>query len=289
MWLTTFLFLLPASASDVMCEADACTALGKAYFDGAGVPQDRFRAVQLYRKGCDEGDAHACMFLAEAYRRGEALRPDPAKSGELYMRACELGDGLACRSVGDLYTMGSLGGADGKTAGVWYSLGCDLGDAQSCTAAGLWFERGDLGQADPAKALMLFQRGCEGGHARGCTMLGDRHLRGSDGAKRDPILAYTWYEKGCKKGFDPESCRALGIAQIKGKPIAPARDAGLENLDRACYANDPVACRHVALELKGDKQAEALVAAERGCELGDDPSCRQATRIRWRMDLAAGR
>src|SRR5687768_16309099 len=85
----------------------ACTALGKAYTHGQGVPPDKFRAATLFRQGCDLDDAHGCMFLAEAYRTGEGMVPNQERAFELYGRACDLGDGVACRSVADLLTMGA--------------------------------------------------------------------------------------------------------------------------------------------------------------------------------------
>lgn len=259
----------------------ACTALGKAWLRGEGVPIDTFQAASLFRRGCDLEHAHACMFLAEAYRTGEGMLPDQARALELYRRACDLGDGVGCRSVGDLLTMGTTGEVDGRTAGTFYALGCDLGDAQSCTAAGLWTERGEGGV--PGQSLALFERACAGGHLRGCTLLGDRYARGSDGATRDRVKAYAYYRQGCRPPFDPEACRELGHAQVKGKLVPRDRESGIRNLDRACYANEPVACRYLAqAQLDGD-EAEALMAAERGCDLGDLGACRVAERVRFRL------
>ena len=272
---------------ELACEqgiGQACTVLGHAYLVGEGVPVDRFRAVQLFRKGCELDDAAACMWLAEAYRTGEGMRLDAKEAVALYERACGLGNGVACRSVGDLHTMESVAGTDGRTGGAWYVKGCELGDPQSCTAAALWIERGDGGTPDLAKSLAFFEKACQGGHRRGCTMLGDRYQRGSDGAPKDPIVAYEWYRTGCTTPFDPEACRVYGEAQIKGRSVPKDVEAGLSNLDRACYMNDVEGCRALAIALESmDRLAEALMAGQRGCDLGDRTACMVAGRVTARL------
>lgn len=282
-------------ATRIACDggdAPACTALGAAYLTGDGVPVDRFRASQLFRKGCDGDHAHGCMFLAEAHRKGEGAGADQGLAADLYTKACELGDGLACRSVGDLYILGNQYGTDGRTAGLWYQMGCELGDGQACTAAGLWMERGDVMRADPVKAAQLFQLGCERGHPRGCTLIGQRVLRGASGQKRDLSVAADWFLSACPDDdrADPEGCRELGILQLKGKGTAEDRDAARERLDRACYRNDAIACRELAgLELADDRYDEAMVAGQRGCDLGDAAACKRMERAQFRVALQNAR
>lgn len=276
---------LPEQAACEQGEGAACLKLGDAFARGQGVPTDRFKAVQLYRRGCDLGHAPACMFLAEAYRTGDGTRAEPERALELYTQACELGNPLACRSVGDLFNMGALGAADGKAAGVFYALACDLGDAQSCTAAGLWFERGDLGSADPAKAQRLYATACQLGHGRGCTLLGIRYQRGSDGAPRDPVKAAEWFTAGCGAATsDPEACREVGLALLRGKEVLADPLGARDALEKACWAGDGLGCRHLSVLLldQGDA-AGGLVSAERGCDLGDRTACKVATKAHARM------
>jgi TPR repeat protein len=275
------------SPEQLACESGvgrACGALGDAYWRGDGVPKDVFRATQLFRSGCDLGDADSCMFLAEAYRTGVGTRTDQQHAVDLYTRACSLGDPVACRSVGDLLTMGVLGTVDGQSAGVWYAKGCEGGDAQACTAAGLWVERGDGMLPGHANGLRLFQQGCEGGHRRACGLLGERYLRGADGAKKDLAAAYQWYARGCQPPEDPVACRELGAEMLVGRWVPADRERGIALLDRSCYENDGAACGLLAQALLSQKGwTEALVAGERGCDLGDGAACRAAERARFRL------
>jgi uncharacterized protein len=267
----------------------ACVTLGVAYLEGEGKPRDAFRAAQLFRGACAAESAHACMYMAEAYRKGEGVGTDANEALNHYMKACELGDGLACRSVGDLYVMGSVGRADGTTAGIWYRTGCDLGDGSSCTATGLWMERGDVLVADSKEAVKLFQAGCERGHPRGCTLLAIRYSKGASGLRRDVDAAASWFEKACPMddSGDPEGCRELGAMQIKGKGTPQNVEQGQMRLERACFQNDHLGCRYLAdVEIKAKHWAEATVAAQRGCDLGDEASCRAIEKVQFKLVLS---
>jgi TPR repeat protein len=194
--------------------------------------------------------------------------------------------------VGDLYILGNATGTDGRTAGLWYQMGCDMGDGQACTAAGLWMERGDVMEADPKKAVQLFQQGCERGHARGCTLIGIRAAKGASGLKRDLSAAADWFLQACPDEVDgdPEGCRELGMMLVKGKGVGEDRTKGTERLDRACFANDAVGCRELAEVHQADKRYdEALVAAQRGCDLGEASACKRMEKVQFRMALDAAR
>ncbi len=280
-----------APSADVSSCADdqaaTCVSEGKRYFVGDGVPKDPFRAAQLWRRACDAGYAPGCMFLAESYRNGEGLGVNSDKAFDLYVAACELGQPVACRSVGDLMILNVGSGFTGDDAGVWYALGCDLGDGQGCTAAGLWFERvGPSTGPDPAKARALFAAGCNRGHARGCTLLVIRHDKGLEGAKRDRDEATMWFAKGCTSSpIDGEACRELGWTMYKAKGDDTETVAGaLLSLDKACYAGDSIGCRYLATaqQREGDL-AEALMAGQRGCDLGDGAACTRAERVQLLM------
>lgn len=275
----------------VSCEAGdgaACTRLGVLFTKGGeGLPLDPFVGARFFHQACDADNAAGCMFLAEAYRQGDGVLIDPTRAPELYTKACGLGAGLGCRSVGDLVVLGAVQNATPESATAWYQRGCELGDAQSCTASGLVAER----DHETETSVPLFERGCELGHARACTLIAVRHAKGSDGVPRDPVAALRWYERGCTlQPFDPESCRELGWAEYQAiDPRAPSPDALAKahgHLDEACYRNDTIACRYLArVAREAGETSEGLMAAERACDLGDQPACR----IAYRLQLQLGR
>jgi TPR repeat protein len=277
-------------ADTTACKAEdgaACMRLAARSLTGDGVAQDVHYAMRKWSEACRAGHGPGCTAQGDAFAQGDLVALDYIRAAELYTDACSHGHGPGCRALGELYIMGALGTIDGATAGIWYQQGCEAGDAESCTAVGLWLERGDTGSKDPDAARELFRRACGMGHARGCTQIGVRLLVG-DGVKRDLAAAAGWFEKGCRaRDWDPESCREWGRAQIDGRvaPLEPLQ--GRVDLERACYAGDHVGCRYLADLLRKSAIEEALIAAERGCDLGDAQSCTKAERLRYRMLVKA--
>jgi TPR repeat protein len=65
-------------------------------FDGSGVAQLLAEAARLLPAACDGGKAQECADLASMYSRGEGVPQDKPKAAELYRKACELGLTTAC-------------------------------------------------------------------------------------------------------------------------------------------------------------------------------------------------
>ena len=72
--------------------------------------------------------------------------------------------------------------------------------------------------------------------------------------------------------------------QVRGKNVPKDPAMGHERLERACFRNDHLACRWLSeVERTEGRWAEALVAAQRGCDLGDAASCRKLERLHAKM------
>ncbi|MBX2797406.1 MAG: sel1 repeat family protein [Myxococcales bacterium] len=249
---------------------EACRLLAEALL-AEGASERRARAIDLFGRACEYADAESCLYLAQGYHRGDGLPLDFARSATFHSKACELGESDACREVADLHTSGSLGSPDPVAAQVWYRLGCDLGDPPSCTAAAMGMERGDSGAVDPQATMSLLTRACEGGHAEGCVRLAAR-VRD---VQRDRRAAVQWFHRGCELGSEV-ACRESGLALLRGR--LRDTEAAARALSTACAGNDPVACEALArLHRKTDRDV-AHHAAQRGCAMGHDPSCRLVKR-----------
>jgi len=57
---------------------------------GQGVKQDYFKAVELFQKACDGGDAAGCYNLGIMYMNGQGVKQDYAKAKELFGKACDM-------------------------------------------------------------------------------------------------------------------------------------------------------------------------------------------------------
>lgn len=77
-------------------DVGSCTALGRLYWEGHGVPKDPEHAAKLFRGSCDGGDAEGCRNLGELYAQGLGVPNDDLRALALFELACEGGDQVAC-------------------------------------------------------------------------------------------------------------------------------------------------------------------------------------------------
>ena len=77
-------------------EAKGCNNLGVLYEDGQGVKQDYQKAAQLYQKACDSGEANGCYNLGVSYNNGRGVKQDFFTAKQYYGKACDLGLQLGC-------------------------------------------------------------------------------------------------------------------------------------------------------------------------------------------------
>lgn len=83
-------------------EANGCGNLGYKYASGEGVKQDDFKAVELYKKACDGGDALGCFVLGTMYHIGKGVKQNSQKALEFYGKACDLKDATGCEYYASL-------------------------------------------------------------------------------------------------------------------------------------------------------------------------------------------
>jgi len=56
------------------------------YAEGKGVKQDYFKAVELFQKACDGGDAAGCYNLGIMYMNGQGVKQDYSKAKKLLVK-----------------------------------------------------------------------------------------------------------------------------------------------------------------------------------------------------------
>ncbi len=77
----------------VFC-ADTIDDANKAYNSG-----DYTKAIEIYKKICEDKDAKACASLGYIYRNGKGVSENNTLSQEFYKKACDLGDKEACTNA----------------------------------------------------------------------------------------------------------------------------------------------------------------------------------------------
>ena len=181
-------------------EMEACTYLGWAYRRGEGVPKDRPRGAELYRRACEGGHSTGCTNLAALYQTGDGRPNDYSKAKSLYERACEGGSMRACATLGWMYGVGERANQDwGKRSLVPCLKACQAGEMRGCTCWGV------VARREGAVRAEFLERACEGGDMRGCHYLGMLYKVG-DGVAQDTERAATLYARACKGG-EAAACR----------------------------------------------------------------------------------
>lgn len=82
-----------------------CGNLGVMYDKGEGVKQNKFKAVELFTQACEEGKI-GCSPLGVMYEYGEGVRQDKRKAKEFYGKACDMKEELGCKNYARLNEAG---------------------------------------------------------------------------------------------------------------------------------------------------------------------------------------
>lgn len=80
--------------------------LGMMYAKGAGVQQDKAKALELYAKASAAGHVKATYNLGLMYQRGEGVEEDSARAAELYEQAHAKGYPKATHNLAMMYDRG---------------------------------------------------------------------------------------------------------------------------------------------------------------------------------------
>jgi len=271
-----------AAELEALCsssEAGACRDLAGHHLAGRTGRVDRLRAVRLYEKACETGEGSAC-------REAAAFDPETPRAERLLQAGCDLDDAPSCSDLlAELRTAGrepERAEALFRTAETLHGEACASGRAEGCMGLGRLYAL--VAPADEAKAApflleaarMLSER-CEGGEAAACLQLAAAHQDGA-GVQFDLDRQRSLVERACALG-DPRGCAEAAASYTASEtpdddPKAPAL------YERACLAGviQRQPCREAGFlyvdgaVVPADK-ARAARLLERGCALGDAPSC----------------
>ena len=108
----------------VLCELGAC------YLGGVGTKQDCEKAVMLFKKAADLGNAAAMRAIGLLYN-SELEERDYEKAMDWLKKAADLGDTEAMRGIGFLYDFGHGVEQDHKKAMEWFKKAADLGNVDA--------------------------------------------------------------------------------------------------------------------------------------------------------------
>jgi TPR repeat protein len=188
--------------------ADAQARVGRAYWQGAGVPKDYVQAVSWFRKAAEQGNALAQVSLGILYdgalEEAKGVPQDYAQAAVWYRKAADQGNGLAEYMLGRLYANGQGVHQDYAQAAVWYRKAAEqdgmMASAQS--ALGTLYTQGKGVPRDYAQAAVWYRKAADLGDADGQLHLGVFYFYGSQDIPQDYKQAAAWYRKAADQGND---------------------------------------------------------------------------------------
>ena len=216
---------------------NACTSWGYLFEQGRGVPRDLVRATDLYRVGCEGGNAQGCANLGVLFETGKAPTLDLGKAAESYHKACVRGladgcgyragviaklrescekkpdpaspskkppkpSGEGCNNLGYVYEQGLGVPADPREAARLYQKACDADQPIACANLGILYEKGTGVGQDYAVAARLYKKACDKNGGTGCTNLGFLHESALGIRTPDEKRALELYRRGCDHGSE---------------------------------------------------------------------------------------
>jgi uncharacterized protein len=317
----------------------ACTLLGRSRASGLGGELDAAEAKALYERGCSLGDGNGCAQLGELvpdralelYRKGcddlgagqacedlaGKVEGDASRSSALLHRACELGKATACTRTGEfdqgckfgdvsscLQEIKQLGDTNLAKQSQLMFRACFLKDAEICFQLANAYASGGREQTvQHLKANVLYEMACNLNHAAACAEVANVHLL-RQGVAYDPVKAFHLYTQSCDLGdehgckllheftdligsmqeescgidYNGNACNTLGLAYIHGIGQPHDLEKARKAFEKSCDLGDHRGCANFATISTGDfggraDWAKAHQANEKECAAGDAYSC----------------
>gem|GEM_PF-5109316 len=242
-------------------DTEAMHALGQAYSNGEGLPQDFAAAMKLYRQAADRGLPAGWFSLGMVHELGQGVAANPEEAFKFYLKAAERGFAAAQFNVGNMYANGVGVPQNLLEAAVWFRQAAEAGVPEAQFNLGLAYELGRGLRQDEGLALRWYRRSATKGNARAQYNLA-LMLEQGRGAPADPVEAMTLYRQAAAQNFAPAQ-NNLGIllAEGRGVPTNMVEAFAWLSVAAANGVNSEV-LGYVALQLSPVGKEEAQAALE---------------------------
>lgn len=177
-----------AKARELACEGNDARKRG-----------DFKRALELYEKAAEEGDAGAQYLYAWMCFEGEGTEQDKKKALYWFEKAAARGYVDAQFNCGVMYYKGEGTEQDKKKALYWYEKAAGRGIIQAQINCGKMYLNGEGTEQDKKKALFWFEKAAARGNVDAQTKIGLMYLLG-DEIEQDMEKASFWLEKARENG-----------------------------------------------------------------------------------------
>ncbi len=202
-------------------DAQGCYLYGAGLLADSPGSKERASAKAYLDKAAAQNHAAALNLLGEmALAGGGAAVPDFEKALELFRRAAERGDADAKYALGELYKHGKGVAKDDGEAANWFQAAADDDHAAAMVELAILKFNGSGVERDPAGAVKLFRRAAEQGNAVAQNRLAYLLAQGR-GVEPDLTQANEWRDRARRAGLKDAALDELLINLGVGKKPAP--------------------------------------------------------------------
>jgi hypothetical protein len=172
-----------------------------------GVPQDNWRALRLFRKAVDCGNADALASLGYMYETGAGVPQNVFRAKDLYQQSATLGSAVGMDKLAHGY-MQSAPAPDYTRARIWFEKAAALGNRSAALSLGEMYQLQMGVSLDLNKAMEWYKRVLDmppsadeepGISGRAACDIASMYYP-SNSLLHDDTLALQWYQKAAALG-----------------------------------------------------------------------------------------
>lgn len=180
-------------------DAEAFNRLGELYRDGTGVTRNDATAVSWFRKGADVGGSNAILNLGWMHQEGRGVEKNQSTARQLYERSAAAGNMHAVRQLGWCYFNGTCTEKNDVKAFNAFKTAAEGGDKSAANTLGWMYERGRGTAVDTDKALKWYEDAASSGISSAMFNLGIFYRDGL-GSLQDDEEALKWFQRASDAG-----------------------------------------------------------------------------------------
>jgi len=200
-----FLFLIGGGQLHAAESATTLKSRAKALYYGSGGRQNHAKALQLYLKAAELGDAEAQYISGSMLFKGMGAPKDISRAFRLLYQAAMSGKSSpeSEQLIGQAFLLGSGVPKNYAESIRWYSQAAENGNVEAQNELGFLYFIGNGVEADLEKGGAYFLEAARGGLLVAQYNVGIMYYtgRGVDGA--DAVQAYAWLNVAASRGHRP--------------------------------------------------------------------------------------
>ena len=212
-------------------DAQAQFLYGLLFYEGKVVAQDYTKSAEFFKKAADQGYSFALFYLALQHEAGTGVSQDYLKAAELLQRAIDQDNLQAEAALGWLYMFGKGVSQDYGKAVDLLQKASNQGNMSARANLAWCYQLGHGVPQDFSKAAELYQKSAEQGNSIAEMNLGRLYMSGK-GVPQDFSKALDLLQKSASKGA-AEANLDLAYLYAEGKGVSQNLSKAIELWQKA--------------------------------------------------------